>query len=44
MTENDEVWNKGDEIEFYEREALEEKTNKQGKKSIIRLKAHSRLI
>lgn len=28
MTENDEIWNKGDEKEFYEREALEEKTNK----------------
>lgn len=28
MTENDEVWNKGEEEEFYEREELEEKTNK----------------
>lgn len=33
VTENDEVWNKGDEKEFCEREALEKKTNKQGKKA-----------
>lgn len=33
VTENDDVWNKGDEKEFYEREALEKKTNKQSKKA-----------